>query len=98
MPFETSSSPTRSSSPNTAIFSSRWGRTFSRAWPPSSSSGSGSKRLSLLRTMAKDSPSPSSPRLILMISFNYFMVYNYPSFYGLVTDQADEFATRSSSI
>ena len=32
--------------------------------------------------------------LILMISFNYFMVYNYPSFYGLVTDQADDIRNK----
>jgi len=32
--------------------------------------------------------------LILMISFNYFMVYNYPSFYGLVTGQADDIRNK----
>jgi len=32
--------------------------------------------------------------LVLMISFNYFMVYNYPSFYGLVTDQADDIRNK----
>ncbi|MEW5980410.1 MAG: type IV secretion system protein [Acidobacteriota bacterium] len=30
--------------------------------------------------------------LILMISFNYFMVYQYPSFYRLITDQGYELA------
>ena len=32
--------------------------------------------------------------LILMISFNYFMIYNYPTFYALITDQAQFLADK----
>ncbi len=32
--------------------------------------------------------------LILLISFNYFMIYQYPHFYQLITDQGFELANR----